>query len=62
MHMEFGYKPDVVIGDMDSVSDEALKRCDEIIVHAYPDERAPGLARIKQMGLSAKKFVAPGSM
>ncbi|HHY04454.1 MAG TPA: hypothetical protein GX534_04635 [Thermoanaerobacterales bacterium] len=59
--MEFGYKPDVVIGDMDSVSDEALKRCDEIIVHAYPDGRAPGLARIKQMGLSAKKFVAPGT-
>ena len=35
--MEFGYKPHLVIGDMDSVSDECLKNCDEIIVHAYPD-------------------------
>lgn len=59
--MEFGYKPDVIIGDMDSVSDEALKACKEIVVHAYPDGRAPGLKRIMELGLSASIFKAPGT-
>ena len=35
--LEFGYTPDVIVGDMDSVSDEALKKAKEIIVHAYTD-------------------------
>jgi len=59
--MEYGYKPDIVIGDMDSVSDEALKICRDIVVHAYPSGEAPGLSRIKQLGLDAKTFAAPGT-
>lgn len=59
--LEYGYTPDIIIGDMDSVSDEALKTCKEIIVHAYPDGRAPGLARVKSIGLDAKTFVSPGT-
>jgi len=59
--MEFGYKPDVIIGDMDSVSDAALKACREIVVHAYPDGRSPGLERIKELNLSACVFKAPGT-
>jgi len=59
--LEYGYKPDIVIGDMDSVSDEALRICRDIIVHAYPNGKAPGLLRIKQLGLDAKTFVAPGT-
>lgn len=59
--MEFGYRPDIIIGDMDSVSDEALKACREIVVHAYPDGRAPGLKRIEELGLSAHVFKAPGT-
>ncbi|MDI3480695.1 MAG: hypothetical protein PWQ97_350 [Tepidanaerobacteraceae bacterium] len=59
--MEFGYRPDIIIGDMDSVSDEALKVCREIVVHAYPDGRAPGLKRIEELGLSAHVFKAPGT-
>jgi len=58
---EFGFKPDLIIGDMDSVSDEALKSEAELIVHAYPDGRAPGLERIKYLGLSSKLFSAPGT-
>ncbi|MDA8097260.1 MAG: hypothetical protein C4575_02665 [Desulforudis sp.] len=58
---EFGLKPDIVIGDMDSVSDEALKDAGEIIVHAYQDGRAPGLDRVRELGLEAKTFPAPGT-
>src|SRR3712207_9222215 len=46
--MEFGYTPDLVVGDMDSVSDDALKAAKEILVHAYVDGRAPGLKRVER--------------
>ncbi|MEW6182361.1 MAG: putative cytokinetic ring protein SteA [Bacillota bacterium] len=55
--MEFGYRPDIVIGDMDSVSDAALSQAKEIVVHAYADGKAPGLERVNKMGLNA--FVLP---
>ncbi|WCN36878.1 putative cytokinetic ring protein SteA [Aneurinibacillus uraniidurans] len=48
-----GFRPDIVLGDMDSVSDEALKVATDRIVHAYVDGRAPGIARIQELGLMA---------
>ncbi|NLG86960.1 MAG: hypothetical protein GX489_07060 [Firmicutes bacterium] len=59
--VEFGYRPDMVIGDMDSVSDKTLQCCREIVVHAYPDGRVPGLQRVQQLGLPAKIFTCPGT-
>ncbi|MDW7652356.1 MAG: putative cytokinetic ring protein SteA [Bacillota bacterium] len=59
--LEFGYTPDVVVGDMDSVSDYALSRAKERVVHAYTDGRAPGLKRIEELGLTAKIMKAPGT-
>lgn len=59
--LEFGYTPDVIVGDMDSVSDEALKKAKEIVVHAYTDGRAPGLKRVQDLGLEAITFPAPGT-
>lgn len=59
--MEFGYQPDLIIGDMDSVSDSTLQCGAELVVHAYPDGRAPGLERLEAMGLPAKVFPAPGT-
>ena len=56
--MEAGYTPDMIVGDMDSVSDDVLRCGAEIIVHAYPDGRAPGLARVHQLGLPAVTFPA----
>ena len=49
------------MGDMDSVSDECLKSCDEIIVHAYPDGRCPGMQRIRELDLNAVKFPFAGT-
>jgi uncharacterized membrane-anchored protein len=56
--IEAGYNPDMIIGDMDSVTDDALRCGAEVIVHAYPDGRAPGLARVHQLGVTAQTFAA----
>ena len=49
--LEAGYRPDVIVGDMDSVSDAVLCCGAEIVVHAYPDGRAPGQSRVESLGL-----------
>lgn len=59
--LSVGYRPDVIIGDMDSVSDEALESGAELVVHAYPDGRAPGLARVQALGLPAVPLPAAGT-
>jgi uncharacterized membrane-anchored protein len=59
--IEAGHRPDAIVGDMDSVSDEALRCGAELIVHAYPDGRAPGLARVRELGLHAVTCPAPGT-
>ena len=59
--IEAGYKPDMIIGDMDSCSDQALRCGAELVVHAYHDGRAPGLERITELGLHAVVFPALGT-
>lgn len=59
--LEAGYKPHMIIGDMDSVSDKALRCGAEIVVHAYADGRAPGLARVQALGVPAVPFPAAGT-
>jgi uncharacterized membrane-anchored protein len=56
--LEAGYHPDMIVGDMDSVSDAALTSGAEIVVHAYPDGRAPGLARVQELARPAITFPA----
>ena len=58
---EAGYKPHMIVGDMDSVSDEVLRSGAEVVVHAYPDGRAPGLARVQDLGIEAVTFPAMGT-
>ncbi len=59
--LEFGLKPDIIVGDMDSVSDKALVCGAEIIVHAYPNGTAPGMERVQLMNVKAKTFPMPGT-
>jgi uncharacterized membrane-anchored protein len=59
--LEAGYRPRLIIGDMDSVTDEALYSGAELVVHAYPDGRAPGLRRLNTLGLKAVALPAPGT-
>ncbi|GAA3977107.1 putative cytokinetic ring protein SteA [Actinomadura viridis] len=56
--LEAGYRPDMIVGDMDSVSDDALTCGAEIVVHAYRDGRAPGLKRVHELDREAVVFPA----
>jgi uncharacterized membrane-anchored protein len=59
--VELGWKPDVIVGDMDSVSDEALRSGAELVVHAYAGNgRAPGSERLDRLGLRYETVAAPG--
>lgn len=58
--VEAGYTPDIVVGDMDSVGDDALRAAREVLVHAYPDGRAPGAARLDALGVPYLRVPAPG--
>lgn len=59
--LDFNYTPALIVGDMDSVSDHALTCGAEIIVHAFPDGRAPGMKRMTALGLQACTVSAPGT-
>lgn len=59
--LEEGYTPDMIVGDMDSVSDKALTCGAEIVVHAYRDGRAPGRHRVENLGVEHVIFPATGT-
>lgn len=59
--IEAGWHPDLIVGDMDSVSDKSLRSGAEIVVHAYRDGRAPGTERLKDLGVEHLVFPATGT-
>ncbi len=59
--LEAGLRPDVILGDMDSASDAALACGAELVVHAYPDGRAPGCERLVDAGLPHTVVPAAGT-
>src|SRR4051794_3927766 len=58
---EEGFKPDMIVGDMDSASAESLSCGAELVVHAYPDGRAPGRETLERLGLGHKVVPSPGT-
>lgn len=56
-----GYRPDIILGDMDSVSDAALRSGAELVVHAYPSGEAPGRERLKRLGLQGTVLPSRGT-
>ncbi|GIP32287.1 putative cytokinetic ring protein SteA [Paenibacillus sp. J2TS4] len=56
-----GYSPDIIVGDMDSVSQSALLSGAEIVVHSYTSGHAPGLARMHELGLPSKLWMCHGT-
>ena len=58
--LEAGYRPDVIVGDMDSVSDATLRYGAELVCHAYRGGDAPGAARLEALGLGYHTIEAPG--
>ena len=59
--LDAGLRPDVIIGDFDSVSERALRTGAQLIVHAYADGRAPGAARLESLGLPYDVIRAAGT-
>ncbi len=59
--LDEGVTPDVIIGDMDSVSERALRCGAALVVHAYRDGRAPGAVRLDALGLDHELFRASGT-
>lgn len=59
--LEAGYRPTLIVGDMDSVTDGALTSGAEVVVHAYADGRAPGLRRVQELGVLPVVFPAAGT-
>jgi uncharacterized membrane-anchored protein len=58
--LEAGHRPDVIVGDMDSISDHALRSGAELLVHAYPDGSAPGAERLERLRLPYQRVTVPG--
>jgi uncharacterized membrane-anchored protein len=59
--LEVGLRPDIIIGDFDSVSEEALACGADLVHHVHPDGRAPGREELVRFGVSYVEFVAEGT-
>ena len=59
--VEEGFEPDMIVGDMDSATEATLRSGAELVVHAYPDGRAPGREHLEKLGLPYKVVPAPGT-
>lgn len=59
--VEAGHRPDLIVGDMDSVSDTVLGCGAEVVVHAYRTGEAPGVARVEALGVTPVVFPATGT-
>ena len=58
--VEAGWKPHVIVGDMDSVSDSTLGSGAEVVVHAYRNGAAPGAQRLERLGAPFHTVSVPG--
>jgi uncharacterized membrane-anchored protein len=59
--LEAGFRPHMIVGDMDSATPRALRCGSELVVHAYPDGAAPGRETLERMDLPHKVVPAPGT-
>ena len=59
--LEVGLRPDVIIGDFDSVSEDALACGADLVHHVHPDGRAPGREELLRVGVCYVEFVAEGT-
>lgn len=59
--LDAGHDPDLIVGDMDTISESALRCGAELVVHVHRDGRNPGLARLERQGVEAVMFPATGT-
>jgi uncharacterized membrane-anchored protein len=56
-----GYRPQIIVGDPEQISTDALKCGAQVVLPADADGHAPGLERIQDLGVGAMTFPAAGS-
>jgi uncharacterized membrane-anchored protein len=59
--LEIGQVPDLIIGDMDSVSEAALRSGATLVVHGYRDGGSPGSERLTDLGIEHVVWPAEGT-
>ena len=59
--IDVGLRPDIIIGDFDSLSDRAWHCGADLVHHVHPDGRAPGRENLAESGLHYEEFVAEGT-
>lgn len=59
--LDLGVTPDMILGDFDSVSRDALDCGATLLVHAYPDGEAPGAGRLDRLGYGYEVIEALGT-
>lgn len=59
--LEIGLKPDIILGDFDSVSAAAMEVGAEHVHHVHPDGRAPGREELAAFGKPYEELVVEGT-
>ena len=59
--VEAGYHPDLIVGDLQAVSDEILRGGAEVVVRADQDGRAAALERVQDIGVDVIAFPTTGT-
>jgi uncharacterized membrane-anchored protein len=54
-------RPDIIIGDFDSLSEKAWHCGAELVHHVHPDGRGPGREELQSRGVTYEEFVVEGT-
>jgi uncharacterized membrane-anchored protein len=56
-----GYRPDLVVGEMDAMSDASLREAGEVVAHADHQGRVHGLPRVQDLRIDPVLFATSGT-
>ncbi len=59
--LEAGYRPDLIVTDLDEISETALRCGAEVVAHATSDGRIRGFERVDRLGINHATFVTHGT-
>ena len=59
--LDQGLSPDIIIGDFDSVTEDALHTAGDLIHHVHPSGHAPGREELADFGVDYEEFVVEGT-
>lgn len=59
--IKWGIEPNIIVGDMDSVSESSLRSGARLIAHSYKNGTSPGMVRLKKLQLKAENLSFVGT-